>query len=326
MFLGATMKILVTGGCGYIGSHVVNKLLADKHEVVIYDNLSTGTYSESLHEAKLIFGDVADIENVDLSGYDAIMHFAGSISVYESTHNPVAYYLNNTANTMKVLRACDKHSITKLIFSSTAAVYGNGSGSEPVDESAPVNPLSPYAASKLMCEKIIQDHAAARARLGFKYVILRYFNVAGVGAGNGPQKSSEHLIKAACEAALGKRPYLRLYGTNYGTPDGTCIRDYIHVEDVASAHVDALRFLKSGYNFTFNVGYGRGLSVREVIAAVKRVSGADFSVNLDLPRDGDAAQVVANSDKIKKILGWKPLHDNIDSIVSSSLEWERNHE
>lgn len=319
------MKILVTGGCGYIGSHVVNRLLADCHKVSIYDNMSTGRYSESLHGANLIFGDVSNIEDADLTGYDAIMHFAGSISVYESMHNPVAYYLNNTANTMKVLRACDKYNINKLIFSSTAAIYGNVSGSKAVDEASPVNPLSPYASSKLMCEEIIRDHAAARVRSGFKYVILRYFNVAGVGSGNGPQKSSEHLIKAACEAALGKRPYLRLYGTNYNTPDGTCVRDYIHVEDVASAHVDALNYLKSSPSFTFNVGYGKGLSVREVIAAVKRVSGSDFNVQLDLPRDGDAAQVVADSDRIKKILGWKPLYDNIDSIVSSSLDWERNH-
>jgi UDP-glucose 4-epimerase len=326
MFLGVTMKILVTGGCGYIGSHVVNKLLNHDHRVSIYDNLSTGRYSDILHGAKLFFGDVETIDQMDLTGYDAVMHFAGSISVYESTHNPVAYYLNNTANTMKVLKACDKYGINKLIFSSTAAVYGDVYSAEPVHELSLVGPLSPYATSKLMCERIISDHAAARVKSGFKYVILRYFNVAGIGGGNGPQKSSEHLIKMACEAALGKRPYLRLYGTNYSTPDGTCIRDYIHVEDVASAHVDALNYLKSGgTSDLFNVGYGKGHSVREVIASVKRVSGESFDVQLDLPRAGDAAKVVADSSKIKKILGWSPMYDNIDDIVASSLDWERNH-
>jgi UDP-glucose 4-epimerase len=321
------MTVLVTGGAGYIGSHMVLELLDAGENVVVVDNLSTGFASAVPKGAELVVGDFGDAglirRLVDQHRVDAVIHFAALIVVPESVAKPLQYYRNNTVNAHALISTLVEAGVANLIFSSTAAVYGTPAVS-PVDEDAPLSPESPYGRSKMMVEMMLADAAAAHPSL--RYVALRYFNVAGAdpkGRAGQSTKGATHLIKVAAEAALGKRPSITVYGTDYPTPDGTCIRDYIHVTDLCAAHTAALRDLRDGgANAVLNCGYGRGLSVLEVIEAVKRVSGRDFPVLLGPRRPGDPASIVASPARIKARLGWRPRHDDLDEIVASALDWE----
>lgn len=319
-------KILVTGGAGYIGSHTVKKLGEAGYEVVIYDNLSTGSPDAVLY-GELIQGELQDVEHLAQvfaqHEFDAVIHFAASISVPESLEKPLDYYSNNTCNVVNVLQCCQKFGVKQFVFSSTAAVYGEIQD-YPVQETSPTLPINPYGKSKLMSENIIRDYAQASE---LKYVILRYFNVAGAdSSGKIGQmgKKAAHLIKVGCDAALGLRESASIYGTDYPTPDGTGIRDYIHVEDLATAHVDALAYLdKEATSQILNCGYGTGYSVKEVLSKIQEISGVDFSVNETPRRKGDPACVVASGDKIREIIGWEPKHNSLDEIVNSALAWEK---
>lgn len=321
------MSILVTGGAGYIGSHMVWRLVDAGENVQILDNLSTGFEwaipgSVTLHNGDV--GDEALLDRLFSSGdITAVIHFAGSIIVPESVSDPLKYYQNNTGNSRNLIAACVKHGVEKFIFSSTAAVYGDPE-SVPVGEEAPLRPLSPYGTSKLMTEQMLRDTAAAH---NFRYVALRYFNVAGAdpsGRTGQSTANATHLIKVACEAALGKRDSLSIFGTDYDTGDGTGVRDYIHVWDLALAHHHALKALESGANSAvYNCGYGNGFSVRQVVESVKRVSGVDFAVKEEPRRPGDSPQVVANPEKIRQTLDWQPEHDDLDRIVSHAFAWEQ---
>lgn len=327
--VGSSMhkKILVTGGAGYIGSHVVLLLSQQGYQIVVLDNLSTG-FEKSIHGAELVVGDIGDQDLLDrLMGqhqFEAVMHFAGSIIVPESVKEPQKYYLNNTLRSHTLVNACLKHGIKNFIFSSTAAVYGLPESGE-CNEATLVNPISPYGRSKLMTEWMLED--ASNAYADFRYVALRYFNVAGANVdGKVGQCSpfSTHLIKIACETALGKRNGMNVFGNDYETPDGTCVRDFIHTDDLADAHLKSLEYLlKGGHSEVFNCGYGHGYSVNEVIAMVKKISGVDFKVTMVGRRDGDPASVVAISDKIRKTLGWSPRYNDLELIVRTALDWER---
>ncbi len=319
-------KILVTGGAGYIGSHTVRQLGEAGYEVIVYDNLSTGS-AKALLNGSLIVGDLADELSLSLAfaqhNFDAVLHFAASISVPESVANPLDYYANNTRNTLNLLRCCQKFGVNKFVFSSTAAVYGEPQ-ENPVSESCATNPINPYGCSKLMSERMIRDYGFSS---DFQYVILRYFNVAGADLagriGQSSQKAS-HLMKVACDAALGNRPAVGIFGTDFDTPDGTGIRDYIHVEDLAAAHIDALRYLEAGgESEILNCGYGQGYSVRQVLDRLKEISGIDFPV-IELPRRaGDPACVIACGDRIRQVLGWQPQYNDLETILSTTLAWER---
>jgi UDP-glucose 4-epimerase len=319
-------RILVTGGAGYIGSHTVKKLGEAGYEIVVYDNLSTGS-SEAVLYGELVKGELNDQEHLskvfEQHNFDAVIHFAASISVPESLARPLDYYANNTGNVINVLRCCKKFQVKQFVFSSTAAVYGEVQES-PVSESSPTVPINPYGKSKLMSEEIIRDYAQAS---GLKYIILRYFNVAGAdSSGKIGQmgKKAAHLIKVGCDAALGLRPVACIYGTDYPTPDGTGVRDYIHVEDLATAHVDALKYLETeSTSQILNCGYGSGYSVKEVFSKIKEISGVDFSVVETSRRQGDPACVIASGEKIREVIGWNPQHNSLDEIVSSALAWER---
>ena len=319
--------VLVTGACGYIGSHVARTLSEQGYKVVVIDNLSTGFKDALIHGETLYQGDVGDAalqERVFTENkIAAMLHFAAAIRVEESVADPVKYYSNNTVNTLRLITAAVKYQVPRVIFSSTAATYGQPR-KVPVDENAATAPESPYGWSKLMSEQMLRDIAAAH---GINNVILRYFNVAGADPlGRMGQRTPEasHLIKVACEVAVGKRQQMQVYGTDYATPDGTCVRDYIHVEDLANAHLLALEHLLGGGDSTLlNCGYGHGSSVREVIAAVKKVSGKDF-LAVDAPRRaGDVASIVANADKIRQTLHWKPRFDDLETIVKHAFEWEK---
>jgi UDP-glucose 4-epimerase len=320
------MNILVTGGAGYIGSHMVHYLVPRKHRVVILDNLSTGHELLIHPDALFINGDINNksfVENL-LRSYEieAVIHFAAFIRVDESVSNPMKYYNNNTFGTLQLIEACHNIGVPRFIFSSTAAVYGNGSD-DPITEKFPTNPLNPYGQSKLMSEKILADIA----NLGtIRYAILRYFNVAGAHNDSDIgqiSNNSTHLIKVAAETAQGKRPEMFINGTDYSTSDGTCIRDYIHVQDLVGAHMCALHFLSSGgESGIYNLGYGHGSSVNEVINSMKKVSGRDFKVSEGPRRPGDGRQLVADSTKAKQVLQWKPQFDNLDLICNSALNWE----
>ncbi|HYA05608.1 MAG TPA: UDP-glucose 4-epimerase GalE [Xanthobacteraceae bacterium] len=321
------MTILVTGGAGYIGSHMVLELLDAGERVVVLDNLSAGFKWAVPVEAPLIVGDSGDQALVARLiadyGVEAILHFAASVVVPDSVHDPLGYYRNNTVNTRALIECAVKSGVRRFIFSSTAAVYGNPT-EIPVKESAPTPPISPYGSSKLMSEIMLRD--AGRAH-DLNYVILRYFNVAGADprcrAGQST-KGATHLIKVAVETALGQREKLEVFGTDYPTPDGTCVRDYIHVADLTRAHCDALRYLRSGApSLTLNCGYGHGFSVLEVVEAVKRVSGVDFKVEIAGRRAGDPAQIVADSSAARAALGWQPRFDDLATIVAHALAWER---
>ena len=319
------MKLLVTGGAGYIGSHVVRHLLEADHRVVVYDNLSTG-YREAVGQAELVEADLVDQARLravfDAHRFDGVLHFAAHIVVPESVANPIKYYRNNTRNTLNLLEVCAEQGTRFFVFSSTAAVYGIPDTAS-VAEDGPLDPINPYGASKMMSERMLMDLGAAS---DLRYVSLRYFNVAGADpAGRMGQATPEatHLIKVACQAALGHRDGITVFGTDYDTPDGTCVRDYIHVEDLAAAHVRALDYLEAGgESQVLNCGYGRGYSVLEVLDAVKRASDVDFPVHLGPRRAGDPPALTANATRIRQILDWHPRHDNLDQIVRHALAWE----
>ena len=322
------MKLLVTGGAGYIGSHVTRQLAEAGHDVVVFDNLSTGK-AHAVLRAELVVGDLADGDMLDAlfdrESFDGVLHFAASIVVPESVTDPLKYYANNTVNMLNLLERVRRHKTPYFVFSSTAAVYGMPDVAQ-VDEQTPLAPINPYGASKMMSERILADLALANPSL--RYVALRYFNVAGAdpeGRIGQETPKATHLIKVACQAALGQRDGMDIFGTDYDTPDGTCIRDYIHVEDLARAHGDALDYLAAGgESVTLNCGYGRGASVREVLETVKDVSGVDFAVREAPRRAGDPPQLVAANAQIRKVLGWQPQHDALRTIITHAWAWEQH--
>ena len=321
------MTILVTGGAGYIGSHMVHALVDAGEPAVVLDNLSTGFRFLIPATVPFVAGSTGDRDLVGQTirnhGVTAIIHFAASIVVPESVADPLAYYRNNTMNTCSLLDVAKDAGVRQVIFSSTAAVYGNPQH-VPVREDATTAPISPYGSSKLMSEIMLHDAGKA---YGLRFVVLRYFNVAGADPKQRTGQSTPaatHLIKVACEAALGKRPRLEVFGTDYPTPDGTCIRDYIHVSDLARAHSAALAYLRrGGESATFNCGYGRGASVLEVIASVKRMSRRDFPVEIGARRAGDPAALVADVARIRSTLDWRPQFEDLDTIVAHALAWEQ---
>jgi UDP-glucose 4-epimerase len=321
------MTVLVTGGAGYIGSHMVHALVDAGERVVVLDNLTTGFDWAVAKNATLVVAGTGDQARVAAliaeHKVDAVIHFAASIVVPDSVRDPLSYYRNNTANSRALIETAIKGGVRQFIFSSTAAVYGNPER-VPVREDDPTIPMSPYGSSKLMTEIMLRDASAAH---GLRHVILRYFNVAGAdprGRTGQSTKGATHLIKVAVETALGLRPKMDVFGTDYPTPDGTCIRDYIHVSDLVRAHSDALDYLRGGGACaTLNCGYGRGFSVLEVIDTVKRVAGVEFKVELAPRRAGDPAQIVAASDRARAMLKWQPHFDDLDTIVTHALAWEK---
>ncbi|BBG65045.1 UDP-glucose 4-epimerase [Hydrogenimonas sp.] len=339
-------SILVTGGAGYIGSHVAKELLERSDaKITIIDNLSTGTRGrvEALEaiagtpgRVEFIEADLADFRMIEgvfkAKRFDSLIHFAASIVVPESVEKPLKYYMNNTVNTTNLVHLANDYGVGRMIFSSTAAVYGEPE-EIPVKESTETAPINPYGMSKLMSESVIKDAAAANE--GFKYAILRYFNVAGADM-NGAESlvdinprigqsfpDATHLIKIAAETALGKRDRMYIFGEDFDTPDGTGVRDYIHVDDLSDAHLAALEYLQNSPSDIFNVGYGHGYSVKEVIDVMKRVSGVDFEVEVGPRRAGDPAVLVSDNTKIREKMGWKPRFDDLEKICKSALEWER---
>jgi UDP-glucose 4-epimerase len=321
------MTILVTGGAGYIGSHMVLALRDRGEAVVVIDNLSTGHGWALPADVPLFVGDVGDIgltsAVIGAHGVTSIIHFAASIVVPDSVSDPLGYYYNNTVKTRALLEAAVKGGVKQFVFSSTAAVYGTPR-TLPVPEDAPLAPESPYGMSKLMSEMMLRHASEAH---GMGYAILRYFNVAGAdpkGRAGQSSRNATHLIKVAVEAALGKRAGMSVFGDDYPTVDGTCVRDYIHVSDLTDAHVVALNHLRNGGDSgVFNCGYGRGYSVREVIDTVRAVSGAPVPVTQAPRRPGDPASIVADNARITDRLGWKPQRDDLKTIVADALEWER---
>jgi UDP-glucose 4-epimerase len=321
------MTILVTGGAGYIGSHMVHELLDGGERVVVLDNLSTGFDWALPPAVPLIIGDTGDqrlvASLIAAHGVTAIIHFAASIVVPDSVRHPLDYYRNNTDNSRALIETAVNAQVEHFIFSSTAAVYGNPAV-VPIVEDGPTQPMSPYGSSKLMTEIMLRDAGEAH---GLRYVILRYFNVAGADPQQRTGQSTQgatHLIKVAVETALGQRPKMDVFGTDYPTPDGTCIRDYIHVSDLARAHSDALRYLRNGGpSIIGNCGYGHGFSVLEVIDTVRRISGVDLRADFAPRRPGDPAQIVAACERIRAVLGWQPQFDALSTIVSHALAWER---
>ncbi|WP_297922761.1 UDP-glucose 4-epimerase GalE [uncultured Campylobacter sp.] len=327
------MKILITGGAGYIGSHVAKALLeANRHDVVILDNLCKGSMRaiEALRKIGEFEFVQESLENTPAieklfkrEKFDAIIHFAAFIEVFESTQNPLKYYLNNTANAMNLIALANKYGVKDFIFSSTAATYGEPDIPQ-VSEETPQNPINPYGRSKLMVEWVLKDTAAANPN--FKYGILRYFNVAGAasdGTIGQNYPNATHLIKVATQTIVGKRDKMSIFGDDYDTKDGTCIRDYIHVEDLASAHLAVLDYLQSNDSAVFNVGYGTGFSVKEVVNEAKKVSGVDFKVEIAPRRAGDPACLISNADKIRTKTSWRPEHESLDEIILSALNWEK---
>ncbi len=321
------MSILVTGGAGYIGSHAVWRLLDQGEQVVVLDNLSTGNRALVAPAAKFVQGDMGDPGLVsDLlarENVDAVMHFAGSIVVPDSVANPLAYYENNTSKTRTLLEACVKAKIRAFIFSSTAAVYGAPT-IKSVNEKTPLHPINPYGRSKLMVEWMLEDVGRAH---GLPFIALRYFNVAGAdikGRSGQATPRATHLIKVACEVATGKRNGMEIFGTDYPTRDGTCIRDYIHVSDLIEAHVQGLNALRAGKpSGVFNCGYGRGYTVLEVVHAVESAAGHTIQTKLVGRRPGDPPILIAQADAIRSQLGWHPQHEDLGLIVKTALDWER---
>ncbi len=321
------MAVLVTGGAGYIGSHMVLTLCDAGEKVIIIDNLSTGFEWAADNRATFVKGNAGDIEFVQkiIKQHDVkeIIHFAGSIVVPESVTNPLKYYENNTCVTRNLLEAAVKARVKHFVFSSTAAVYGMV-GIEPVGEENPLNPASPYGRSKLMSEMMLADASAAHP---ITFGVLRYFNVAGAdpkGRSGQSSPNATHLIKIATQTALGQRDHIDVYGSDYNTPDGTCVRDYIHVSDLINAHILLLKYLRDGgQSDIMNCGYGQGYSVNQVIDMVKSVSGVDFNVCHVDRRAGDPDAIVAASKKLKNLLGWQPEHDDLENIIKSALAWEK---
>jgi UDP-glucose 4-epimerase len=321
------MTVLVTGGAGYIGSHMVLELLDAGEKVVVLDNLSTGFRWAIPEGVPLVVGDFGDRDLVSSviadHAVDAIIHFAAKIVVPESVSDPLGYYENNTSKARSLIAAAVDAKVRHFIFSSTAAVYGNPQAN-PVTEDEPLSPVSPYGRSKLMVEWMLEDVSKAH---DLRHVVLRYFNVAGAdpkGRTGQSTANATHLIKVAVQTALGFRPGMEVFGTDYPTPDGSCLRDYIQVSDLARAHMDALRYLRAGGDsLTCNCGYARGYSVLDVIDVVKRVSGVDFPVKISGRRPGDPAAIVAGNDRARGKLNWQPRHDDLDGIVRQALDWER---
>ncbi len=321
------MGVLVTGGAGFIGSHMVLELLDAGDDVVVIDNLSTGFRWAVPAAAKFVEGDGADQallrRLLNGNNIDAIIHFAGSIVVPESVADPLGYYLNNTCKSRSLIASAVEAKVPHFIFSSTAAIYGMPR-ENPVAETAIPEPISPYGTSKLMTELMLRDTAKATE---LRYIALRYFNVAGAdprGRSGQSTARATHLVKVACETALRERPYLEVFGTDYPTTDGTCIRDYIHVTDLVRAHLDALRYLRAGgKSDILNCGYGRGFSVLDVIGSVKRASQSDFAVRMGPRRAGDPAAIVAKAERIRKVLGWEPRLNDLDTIAGHALAWEK---
>ena len=321
------MSVLVTGGAGYIGGHMTLGLLDQGEKVVVLDNLSTGFAWAVPEGARLVVGDTGDKELtarlIREHGVDAIAHFAAKIVVPESVSDPLGYYLNNVSNARTLIEAAVEGGVKTFIFSSTAAVYGE-TGAEPVSEDAPLKPISPYGRSKLMVEWMLEDASKA---YDFRYVALRYFNVAGAdpkGRLGQSTPNATHLIKRAVQTALGLCPRIEIFGDDYPTRDGTCVRDYIQVTDLIDAHLAALAYLRAGgASVVCNCGYGHGETVREVVEVVKRVSGVDFPVQVSGRRAGDPAAIVAKAERARSVLCWKPKRDNLDEIVAQALDWER---
>ena len=319
-------KILVTGGAGYIGSHVVRQLGNADESVITLDNLCTG-FEAAVTAGELIIGDTGDAALLEKifseHDIDTVMHFAAHTIVPESVADPLKYYRNNTASSRTLLQAATDHGVRNIVFSSTAAVYGIPEGGK-ASEDSPMQPINPYGTSKLMTEWMLRDLAAAG---GPNYVALRYFNVAGCEPSGTIGQSTPKatlLVKVACEAATGRRPGVSIFGTDYPTPDGTGLRDYIHVEDLASAHLDALTYLRDGGESTIlNCGYGHGYSVREVLAAVEKANEAPLNIDEQPRRDGDPPELVAVAERVRSVLGWSPQFDDLDTIVRTSLQWER---
>lgn len=321
------MRILVTGGAGYIGSHTVKLLLSRGHDTTVYDNLSLG-HRAAVPAERLVVGDLKDIDHLDhvlvSQRIEAVIHFAASTYVGESVTNPAKYYQNNLANSLQLLDRCRKHGIQRFVFSSTAATYGVPEV-VPIPEDQPQQPINPYGNSKLAFEKMLADYAPA---YGIGYAALRYFNASGAAADGsiGEDHTPEtHLIPIVLQVALGQRPHIEVYGTDYPTPDGTCIRDYVHVEDLAAAHLLALEKITPGQGRCFNVGIGKGYSVREVIQTCEKVTGKPIAVKEGPRRPGDPPSLVAASDRIRQELGWAPQYAELQPIVESAWRWHQAH-
>ncbi|MBZ7948521.1 UDP-glucose 4-epimerase GalE [Campylobacter sp. RM9929] len=326
------MKILISGGAGYIGSHTLRQFLKTEHELCVLDNLSKGSKIaindlQNIRDFKFFELDLSDFKEVkslfEKEKFDAIVHFAASIEVFESTQNPLKYYMNNTINTTNLIKTCIETGVNKFIFSSTAATYGEPQ-TPVVSENSPLAPINPYGRSKLMSEEVLRD--ANKAHPEFKHCILRYFNVAGAcmdfNIGQRYPKATL-LIKVAAECAAKKREKMFIFGDDYDTKDGTCIRDYIHVDDISSAHLAALEYLQNNESNIFNVGYGHGFSVKEVIESMKRVTGVDFKVELAPRREGDPSVLISDAQKIRTLTSWQPKFDDLDLICKSAYDWEK---
>ena len=336
------MNILITGAAGYIGSHVVKQLLeTTRYEIIILDNLSTGSINtintlRKIRDFKFVELDLKEFDKVNEilkeNKIDTILHFAASIIVPESVSNPLKYYMNNTVNTTNLIKCAVENSVKKFIFSSTAAVYGEPTNlpQNGVDETFLTNPINPYGMSKLMSERVIQD--TANVNPDFKYVIFRYFNVAGADINYDENRlnprigqsfpNATHLIKIASECATNKREKMAIFGEDFPTADGTGVRDYIHVDDLANAHVKAIEFLDNNPSDIFNAGYGKGYSVKEVIETMKKVTNTNFQVDVTSRRIGDPAALISNNTKIRTKMNWIPKYDDLDLICKSAFEWE----
>jgi UDP-glucose-4-epimerase GalE len=320
-------RILVTGGAGYIGSHTVRQLLGRGHDVTVYDNLSAG-HRKAVPVDRLVVGDLRDIDAVDhllvVRRIEAVVHFAAFTSVGESVKDPAQYYTNNLLYSLQLLDRCRRNGVGKFVFSSTAAVYGNPAA-VPITEDAALAPVNPYGNSKLAFERALADYAGAYP---FGFCALRYFNAAGAapdGAIGEDHDPETHLIPIVIQAATGKRPHVEIFGTDYPTPDRTCVRDYVHVDDLAAAHVLALDKIGPGSRLAYNVGIGRGYSVREVIATVEAVTGKKVPVKEGPRRAGDPAELVASADRIHRELGWSPKYADLRTIVETAWNWHRTH-